>query len=660
MKTIHPIALFLLSTFALQAQPAAAPPVPPPATFAPAAVPVVAVPGPNGQKMIPKGMLRLEAAPLDQALNFFAELVGRTLIRPATLPNVSINFRAQTDLTHIEAVEALTTLFAANDIAILPVGEKFIKAVPAANAMKEGVAFTLLESMHLPEADTFTTKVVKLKNIRPSEIVQVLQPMAKLQSGITAIDASHTLVLRDYASNVKRMLELIEQVDVLMPIDDEVELIPIKYALSADIASVMGTLTSGGPTASATRAGGAAGGAAGGVGAFVPGGGNTAPTGGATGGGGTGGAPGQQNQPGGQQRSLQQRLQGATGRLAMTGSGVPILGETKIISYERSNSILVIAGKQEMIVAKKLLAQLDTVQQQVLIEAIIMDVSLSNEKEIGVSIGQQKQTLKNGSPSISSALGMKHGGSFYTGSNSITSLSNPGLNYWGFLGNNWEAAVNAVSIDGRVNILSRPRIQTSHAELGQFFVGETRPYITGTTTDITGSNRSTYQDKKIGITLEVLPFINPDGLVVMDINQIVQDMIGEVMIDGNPVPITAERSANAKIAVKDRESVMLGGFIRTKKTKTVSGVPLLKDIPLLGMLFSNSDETLDRKELIVLMRPTVLPTPEAAAAAAQIERDNLPGVKRAEANERSVESQEAKDFEKFLRDEEKKNKNKKP
>lgn len=229
--------------------------------------------------MIPKGMLRLEAAPLDQALNFFAELVGRTLIRPATLPNVSINFRAQTDLTHIEAVEALTTLFAANDIAILPVGEKFIKAVPAANAMKEGVPFTFLESIHLPEADTFMTKVVKLKNIRPSEIVQVLQPMAKLQSGITAIDASHTLVLRDYASNVKRMLELIEQVDVLMPIDDEVELIPIKYALSADIASVMGTLTSGGPTASATRAGGAAGGAAGGVGAFVPGGGNTAPTG---------------------------------------------------------------------------------------------------------------------------------------------------------------------------------------------------------------------------------------------------------------------------------------------------------------------------------------------------------------------------------------------
>lgn len=657
MKTIHPIALFLLSTFALQAQPAAAPPVPPPATFAPPAVPVVAVPGPNGQKMIPKGMLRLEAAPLDQALNFFAELVGRTLIRPATLPNVSINFRAQTDLTHIEAVEALTTLFAANDIAILPVGEKFIKAVPAANAMKEGVPFTFLESIHLPEADTFMTKVVKLKNIRPSEIVQVLQPMAKLQSGITAIDASHTLVLRDYASNVKRMLELIEQVDVLMPIDDEVELIPIKYALSADIASVMGTLTSGGPTASATRAGGAAGGAAGGVGAFVPGGGNTAPTGGTpSGGGGTGSAPGQQ---GGQQRSLQQRLQGATGRLAMTGSGVPILGETKIISYERSNSILVIAGKQEMIVAKKLLAQLDTVQQQVLIEAIIMDVSLSNQKEIGVSIGQQKQTL-NGSPSISSALGMKHGGSFYSGSNSITSLSSPGLNYWGFLGNNWEVAVNAVSIDGRVNILSRPRIQTSHAELGQFFVGETHPYITGTTTDIQGGSRSTYQDKKIGITLEVLPFINPDGLVVMDINQVVQDIIGEKLIDGNMVPITAERSANAKIAVKDRESVMLGGFIRTKKTKTVSGVPLLKDIPLLGMLFSNSADTLDRKELIVLMRPTVLPTPEAAAAAAQIERDNLPGVKRAEANERSVESQEAKDFEKFLRDEEKKNKNKKP
>ncbi len=658
MKTIQSLSLLLLSAFALQAQPAAVPPPPPPAVFAPAAVPVVAVPAANGQKMIPKGMLRLEAAPLDQALNFFSELVSRTLIRPATLPNVSITFRAQTDLTLAEAVEALITLFAANDIAVIPVGEKFLKAVPAANAMKEAVPFSPLEFSLLPEADTFITKVVKLKNIRPSEITQVLQPMSKLQNGITAIDASHTLVLRDYASNVKRMLELIDQIDILMPIDDEVELIPIKYALSADIASVMGSLTSGGPTASTTRSG-TTGSSGTGVSAFVPGGGSGTPTGTPP-----GGTPqtGQSSQQGSQQRTLQQRLQGATGRLAMSGSGVPILGETKIISYERSNSILVIAGRQEMLLAKKLLAQLDTVQQQVLIEAIIMDVSLSNEKDVGVSIGQQKQTVGNtdaSGASISSALGMKHGGSFYT-TNSIAALTSPGLNYWGFLGNSWEAAVSAVSIDGRVNILSRPRIQTSHAELGQFFVGETRPYISGTTTDITGSNRSTYQDKKIGITLEVLPFINPDGLVVMDINQIVQDIIGEKIIDGNPVPITAERSANAKIAVKDRETVMLGGFIRTKKNATVSGVPLLKDIPLLGLLFSNSTETLDRKELIVMMRPTVLPTPEAASAAAQMERDNLPGVKRAEIHERNVESQENRELEKFLREQEKKNKNKKP
>ena len=663
MKTIHHLALLLLSAFALQAQPAAAPPVPPPATFAPPAVPVVAVPAANGQKMIPKGMLRLEAAPLDQALNFFAELVGRTLIRPATLPNVNINFRAQTDLTHIEAVEALTSLFAANDIAVLAVGDKFVKAVPAANAMKEGVPFSSLESMHLPEADTFTTKVVKLKNVRPSELTQILQPLSKLQNGVTAIDISHTLVLRDYASNVKRMLELIEKVDVLVPIEDEVELIPIKYALAVDIASVMGTLTIGGATSSSARPGTTAPGGTGGapgVGNFGSGlntGGGT-PTG-APPGGGSGGSSGQ-NQPGGGQRTLQQRLQQATGRSGVVGVGAPILGETKIISYERSNSILVIAGKQEMVLAKKLLAQLDTVQQQVLIEAIIMDVALSNEKEVGVSIAQQKKqnTTLFGS-AVSSAIGMKHGGNFYT-TNAIAGLNSAGLNYWGFVGNNWEAAVSAVSTDGRVNILSRPRIQTSHAEMGQFFVGETHPYITGTTTDITGSNRSTYQDKKIGITLEVLPFINPDGLVVMDINQVVQDIIGEKVIDGNPVPITAERSANAKIAVKDREAVMLGGFIRTKKTKTVSGVPVLKDIPLLGMLFSNNADTMDRKELIVMMRPTVLPTPESASAAAQMERDNLPGVKRAEASERAIESQEQRDLEKFLRDEEKKNKNKKP
>ena len=119
--------------------------------------------------------------------------------------------------------------------------------------------------------------------------------------------------------------------------------------------------------------------------------------------------------------------------------------------------------------------------------------------------------------------------------------------------------------------------------------------------------------QKFGITLEVRPFINEEGLVVMDLVQQIQDIVGSQTINGNSVPITTDRSANAKVAVRDGEMIVLGGFIKTKTTTYEDGVPVLRDVPLLGKLFESTRDVDERNELIVLMRPTVLKTPEAAA-----------------------------------------------
>jgi general secretion pathway protein D len=104
-----------------------------------------------------------------------------------------------------------------------------------------------------------------------------------------------------------------------------------------------------------------------------------------------------------------------------------------------------------------------------------------------------------------------------------------------------------------------------------------------------------------------------------------------VSINGTSVPTINQRQASATVAVKDRDTIILGGMISTSQTRTKSGVPYLKDIPLLGNLFRSTANTGERVELIVLIRPTVLPTPEAAAAVATVERNSLPGVRRAEA-----------------------------
>jgi len=174
-------------------------------------------------------------------------------------------------------------------------------------------------------------------------------------------------------------------------------------------------------------------------------------------------------------------------------------------------------------------------------------------------------------------------------------------------------------------------------------IGETVPYVTGTYFGgINGTASSQYQQTFVGIDMEVTPLINSDGLVVMDISEDIQQLGPSETIDGNPVPTTTQRSASAKVSVRDRDTIILGGFISNTKSTSKSGVPLLKDIPGLGYLFRSTADSYERVELVILIRPTVLYTPEQAALVATHERDKLPNVKRAFAEDQIDENKQLK------------------
>jgi general secretion pathway protein D len=186
--------------------------------------------------------------------------------------------------------------------------------------------------------------------------------------------------------------------------------------------------------------------------------------------------------------------------------------------------------------------------------------------------------------------------------------------------------VTALESYSKAKVLQRPRIQTSHNEPAHLFVGESRPYPTGS---YYGGGAyggySSIQQLPIGVSLDVTPLINPDGLVVMEIIQDIQSVAGTVTIANvGDVPITSQKNASTKVSVRDRDTIILGGLIETSRTKSNSGVPFLKDVPLLGFLFRSNTDNQDRNELIVLIRPTVLPTPEVAAMAARNEQNNMP------------------------------------
>jgi general secretion pathway protein D len=160
------------------------------------------------------------------------------------------------------------------------------------------------------------------------------------------------------------------------------------------------------------------------------------------------------------------------------------------------------------------------------------------------------------------------------------------------------------------------------------------PYVTSTTYGGAYGNSSGYSQLSVGVELDITPFINPDGLVVMDINQEIDEISGSVAISGvGDVPTTTKRTLDSEIAVKDKDTIILGGFIRSEKDTSKNGVPILQDIPLIGALFSQRTSNKNRDELIVLMRPTVLRTPEIAAEQAIKEEQRLPGIAHAEADD---------------------------
>jgi general secretion pathway protein D len=674
-----------LLTFALaaliQAQQAPNPPAPP-APPAPAP-PAPAASEPESDEaedaplamdaVIPMADLQLVNMPIEQFLKIYADYVNRTILRQSALPNLNVTLEAQTPLTVEEAIQAMDSVLSLNGYTTIPVGEKFITFVPSANALQEGAAFTTVTAAEeLPEANQFITHISQLKHILPSEAVPMLTPMAKNPAGIVALDVSKTLVLRDNSSNIKRMLELLQRIDIKPDEDFKLKVIPIRYGKVEEIYASMQELITGSgggarPSSSSSR---------------------TSPTS-RTSSSRTSSSrvSPQQNRTStasnnSSSSSFRSRLQSIVNRAS--GGDIQILENARIVPDYRSNSLIIFANDRDMAKIDEIVAQVDSILAQVLIEAIIVNVTLSDGMDTGVNLlmnetkgsnpqfisgsmnGGPSTTINTPAPSVPNNPGQggfaaEGGGN--GGANTVaeaagnavgtfsSSMLSGGFSYLSRYDNGLDFAMSALAQNSSAKVMQTPRVQTSHAVPATFFNGEQVPYqgssgyggsyggYGGSYGGYGGGYGGGYtQFLNVGITLDVTPYITPDDLVVMEIAQTISELEGFVDMGGGQVdgggmkaPQTTEREASSTISVKDGDTILLGGFIRSAKTDTESGVPFLKDVPLLGNLFKNNSKTSKRSELLVLIRPTILDTPEEAALMSQKERMRLPGVREAEA-----------------------------
>ncbi|MAL94635.1 MAG: type II secretion system protein GspD [Haliea sp.] len=270
------------------------------------------------------------------------------------------------------------------------------------------------------------------------------------------------------------------------------------------------------------------------------------------------------------------------------------LADVRVVADEVNNALMIYATGKQYRLIEDALTQLDVVATQVIIEASILEVTLTEELSYGL-----EWTFKNGL------------GSNYDGSGSFPG-SGPSSNSAGFSytvtngAGNISAVLNALSGDSLINVISSPSVMVLDNHPAYIHVGDQVPVRQGRTVSESGgfaTENIVYRDT--GVKLMVQPSVNAGGLVTMDVEQSVTD-VGTSPNNSTDQPTFLERSVVSRVAVRSDESVVLGGLIRENASATDRGVPFLHRMPVLGALFGSTGRDNRRTELLVILTPRVI------------------------------------------------------
>lgn len=301
--------------------------------------------------------------------------------------------------------------------------------------------------------------------------------------------------------------------------------------------------------------------------------------------------------------------------------------DTKILADTRTNTILLMGTKGDIAALLEVIKKVDIMLAQVLIEAVILEVNLNNNSSYGVSWLQKSMTAYN--TRIVNGVTVKTpvaswGGSF--GANNFAEQAGDtitraftggsGLNYFFTLTDlNMDALLSMVSSSGEGRVLATPVILTTDNTEASIISGQSVPVRTGDSSYSSGTYYSDYEYKDVGIELKVKPRINPSRFVTLEITQTANTLGDQTDVgNGSTMYKINKREMTASVLVPSRSTIVLGGLVQTDYSSSESHIPILGSIPLLGALFRSEDKTRQRTELLVLITPYVLMSPEEARA----------------------------------------------
>ena len=565
---------------------------------------------------------------IGEVIRFVAKVTDKTIIIDPSVKG-RVQVISSRPVTSAQLYDLFLSILEVQGFTAVESGD-VVRIVPSKDARSSPVP-VLDTTAQLHVNGEVVTQVIQLNNISAAKLIPVLRPLAPQQAHMAAYTPSNSIIISDTAANIARIREVIENVD--RSAVEQTDIVHVKHASAEEVVNMLGklqqktaasdqdpskvlTLVADKRTNSILVNGDEVQRAR--IRALIA----------------------HLDTPLAQSGNVQviyleyanaKDLAGVLTKIVQniedmaTGEAAKAGNKTKasIEADEGTNSLIVTADADVMQSLQAVISRLDIRRAQVLVEAIIVEMSSTKDEDLGI---QWLFLDENGSYGSSTAntLNQSIAGAVIGGGDADTTRANlagaiSGVNGQVFgVGRldsdlSFNVVLNALSSDADANILSTPTLLTLDNQEASITVGQNVPFVTGSYT-ATGSGSSTnpgnpfqtIERENVGINLKVIPHINEGDSLVLEIVQEVSSIFGGTdSLDASDI-ITNERKIETKVLTENGKTIILGGLIQDDVQESVTKVPLLGDIPFLGRLFRSTTEQTIKRHLMVFLRSTIV------------------------------------------------------
>jgi general secretion pathway protein D len=575
-------------------------------------------------------------------IKFISELTGKNFVIDKAVRG-KVTIISPTKISVKEAYRVFESVLEVHGYTTVPAGS-VTKIVPAVAARSKAIE-TRLRAEGISPEDKVVTQLIPLRYADPNELKKLFAPLISKSSVLVSYPPTGMLIITDVLSNIKRLLRIVDAIDV-EGIGEEISIVPLEHSMAAVMAKSLGTLfqkkkvrvKKGASLVSDIK--------------IVPDERTNCliilaseydtmkikqlvelldretP-------------PGEgdvhvyylENANAEELVKVLMAIPSKQAKGVKKGKAPVVSKEVQIVADKATNSLVIMANKDDYLVLEDVIKKLDIVRKMVYIEALLMEVDARKAFDLGMQwfIGDESIGTRGGK-NIAAFAGSTPSKNLFPSIDPVTStgILPPGL-LLGVLGEaitiagidfpNIGAVVKAFQGDSDVHIISTPQLMTLDNEEAEIQIVKNIPYLTSKDTSAALVDYSNYEYKDVGVTLNIVPQINQERFVRLKISQEVAQVVEAESVIG--LPTTLKRVAKTTVTVKDGHTVVIGGLIDQALNESTSSVPCLGDIPGLGWLFRTTSRASDKTNLFIFVTPHIIENPDEAKKVYQEKRDYI-------------------------------------